>query len=39
LANQHSIPISQLIAALSRILTETNAESWLGQVRWIQDWC
>jgi hypothetical protein len=39
LANQHSIPIRQLIFALSRILTETSAESWVGQVRWIQDWC
>ena len=39
LANQRSISISQLIAALSRILTETDAESWVGQVRWIQDWC
>ena len=39
LANQHSISISALINALSRILTETDAESWVGQVRWIQDWC
>jgi len=38
LANQNSIQISPLIFALSRILTETNAESWPGQVRWVQDW-
>jgi hypothetical protein len=38
LANQQSIHVSQLIFALSRMMTETTAESWVGQVRWIQDW-
>jgi hypothetical protein len=39
LANQKSIPLSQLIFALNRVMSETTAESWIGQVRWIQDWC
>jgi hypothetical protein len=39
LANQNSVNIGQLILALSRILSETTAESWVGQVRWINDWC
>lgn len=39
LANQKSIQVGQLIFALSRIMAETTAESWIGQVRWIQDWC
>ncbi len=39
LANQNSVHVSQLIAALIRILEETTAESWVGQVRWINDWC
>jgi len=38
LANQSSANISQLIFGLGRILTETTAESWVGQVRWVQDW-
>jgi hypothetical protein len=39
LANQKNISVSQLIFALSRVMTETTSESWVGQVRWIQDWC
>lgn len=39
LANQKSIHLSQLIFALSRIVAETTAESWVGQVRGVQDWC
>lgn len=38
LANQKSVRIKSLIAALSRVLSETSAENWMGQVRWIQDW-
>jgi hypothetical protein len=39
LANQNLIHVSQLIKALSRILEETTAEDWMGQIRWINDWC
>jgi hypothetical protein len=38
LANQSSMHVSQLISALSKIMTETSNENWEGQVRWIQDW-
>jgi len=38
LANQNSIAIGQLVSALSKIMAETTAESWAGQVRWIRDW-
>ena len=31
-------PLSELIAALDRLLTETEAEAWVGQVRWLSDW-
>ncbi len=39
LAKQNSLLVSQMIFALSRVLEETNAEDWVGQVRWIKDWC
>lgn len=39
LANQNSVRIGQLISALSRILAETTAEEWVGQLRWLNDWC
>lgn len=38
LANQRSIRIPQLISALYRILYETSANEWTGQVSWINDW-
>lgn len=38
LASQKSTIVSQLIAALSKILSETASEDWVGQIRWIQDW-
>ena len=38
LANQRSTSVARLIPALSRMLRETQAEDWSGQVRWIQDW-
>ena len=31
-------PLAQLIARLDRALSETAAEDWLGQVRWLSDW-
>jgi hypothetical protein len=38
LASQRSTPVARLIPALNRVLGETKAEEWPGQVRWIQDW-
>lgn len=29
---------SQLIRAVDRMLTETTAEEWVGQVRWLNQW-
>jgi hypothetical protein len=38
LAAQASWTLSDLIAALERLLSETEAEDWPGQVRWLNDW-
>jgi len=38
LAAQSSWRLNGLIAALDRLLTETEAENWVGQVRWLNDW-
>lgn len=38
LAAQSSWRLNKLIAALDRLLTETEAEDWIGQVRWLNDW-
>jgi hypothetical protein len=38
LAAQSRWSLSDLIAALDRLLTETLAEDWPGQVRWLNDW-
>jgi hypothetical protein len=38
LVAQRSMSLSELIAALHRLLTETEAASWPGQVRWLSDW-
>ena len=38
LAAQASWTLSGLVAALDRLLTETDAEQWVGQVRWLNDW-
>jgi hypothetical protein len=27
-----------LIAALDRILSESDAEDWIGQLRWLNQW-
>ena len=35
LAAQSSWTLSSLIAALDRLLSETRAEDWVGQVRWL----
>jgi hypothetical protein len=38
LAAQSSWSLSDLILALDRLLTETDAEGWVGKVRWLNDW-
>jgi hypothetical protein len=38
LAAQRRWTLSQLIAALDRMLSETDAEEWSGQVRWLNQW-
>jgi hypothetical protein len=38
LAAQASWTLSDLIASLDRLLSETEAEIWIGQVRWLNDW-
>ncbi len=38
LAAQSRWTLSQLIAALDRVLSETEAEAWIGQVRWLNQW-
>jgi hypothetical protein len=38
LAAQRSWTLSDLIAALDRLLSETEAANWVGQVRWLNQW-
>ena len=38
LAAQASWKLPGLIAALDRLLSETQADGWTGQVRWLNDW-
>jgi hypothetical protein len=38
LAAQSSWTLSSLIAALDRLLSETQAAEWTGQVRWLNQW-
>ena len=38
LAAQTSWTLSGLIGALDRLLSETTAETWTGQVRWLNNW-
>ena len=38
LAAQSSWTLSALIEALGRVLNETDAGDWIGQVRWLNDW-
>jgi hypothetical protein len=38
LAAQASWTLPGLIAALNRLLSETQADDWPGQVRWLNDW-
>lgn len=38
LANQQSYSIKELIAFLNRAMDQTEAEDWIGQVRWLSAW-
>jgi hypothetical protein len=38
LAAQRRWTVPGLIAALDRMLSETRAEEWIGQVRWLNQW-
>lgn len=38
LAHQKDWNLASLIAALDKMLTETSAEEWPGQVRWLNEW-
>ena len=38
LAAQSSWQLSATIMALDKLLIETEAEDWVGQVRWLNDW-
>jgi hypothetical protein len=38
LAAQQSWTLSALMAALDRLLSETEAADWPGQVRWLHQW-
>jgi hypothetical protein len=38
LAAQSSWTLPGLIAALDRLLSETEGEDWVGRVRWLNEW-
>ena len=38
LAYQKSMSLNELIDALDRVLQETDANDWIGQTRWLNDW-
>jgi len=38
LAHQKSMNLNELINALDLVLTETNADEWIGQTHWLNDW-
>lgn len=38
LASQSQWGLSPMIAALHRVFTETEAEEWVGQIRWLNLW-
>ena len=38
LARQQSLSLNELIHALDRVLRETNADEWVGQTHWLNDW-
>lgn len=38
LAAQNSWNLSNLISALDILLSETESEEWIGQIRWLNQW-
>ena len=38
LASQQSFTPKELINLLDQVLMETDADDWVGQVRWLSDW-
>lgn len=38
LAYQRSMSLREMINALDRVLRETDANEWIGQTRWLNDW-
>ena len=38
LAAQSALSFGQQVFALDRLLAETEASEWIGQVRWLNDW-
>jgi hypothetical protein len=38
LARQQSMTLNELINALDCLLTETDADEWIGQTRWLNQW-
>ena len=38
LATQSRWSVSGLLHALDRLLSETQAEDWIGRVRWLSEW-
>ena len=38
LTRQKSMSLNELINALDLVLQETDADEWIGQTRWLNDW-
>jgi hypothetical protein len=38
LARQKSMSLKEMIDALDCVLRETDADDWIGQMRWLKDW-
>jgi hypothetical protein len=38
LARQNSMTLNELMNALDRVLKETDANEWIGQIRWLNEW-
>lgn len=38
LATQSSWSLKGMIPALDRLLSETDSDAWIGQIRWLNDW-
>ena len=38
LVRQNSMSLNELINVLDYVLRETNANEWIGQIRWLNEW-